>query len=782
MAASHCNICWFRTQYEANYLLVARTLRRVVKTVMDKITYEPSHEGTSKNLRTNIPFPRNQDFLGHESTIALAEDEFAKARKEGYAPIVAFHGFPGVGKTQLAIEFAYRHSSQWSVFWIRADNLDIIAQEFQKLAETLGIKTSPENVVSAVKQWFKDEAGTDWMIIFDNADDISIIGDFLPTGTNGGVLVSSRDPRLSFATRSIGVEVLSHNEGVRLLQRRAKVELDDDVETLVDLLGALPLAIEQAAAYIRERHVTAKQFVKLYEQKKAKSRVLSRKITATRYTNTDSVYSTISIAVSKLEEVCPLAARLINILAFLDAQDLPLELLSGALSIDSAPHELSGLDELDLQDALDGLEGAAIIIRKRHKPSIWVHVLVQAIVLEKLDISGDFEKWLHMAMLHVTRKFGETRKDGTWTSVQPHALKLMSLSEGHPFPTESFDQIFNMLYMILWDMMYKEQEESSIINLAKSLLERVLKTYGQYDVRTIRFQRFISYWHYAIGNVPEAEAASKKALDNPDGWNNADEKTLREVARTQRMLSTVYSRDGQSKENVAKAKQLALGALDIEQSFPSPQPLETAFHRETLGHACRELGHIQEAATHFVPAFADVKASIGLETTMCIKTLHNLGGHQRLAGQAEAARESLETALENVDAVFGFEHYTKGKILDSLGEVYYDLGDYTTSVTHYQEALAVQQRLHPEPLHYEPGKTLMCLGIVYHAMGKYEQSLKYAEKALATRRDEFGDSHERTGEAYTSVALAYEGLGQVGGMAWKEEIHQGNEVEAVLEL
>lgn len=221
-----------------------------------------------------------------------------------------------MGKTQLAIEFAYRHAKKWSIFWVRADNQEILLQEFQKLAEMLDIKTSSENIVPAVKQWLKVEAGSDWMMIFDNADDIAIIADFLPIGTNGGILVSSRDPRLGIATRSIEIEVLTRNEGIQLLQRRAQIEASDDVGILVDLLGELPLAIEQAAAYIRERHIPVKQFIKLYESRKAKGRILSRKITATRYTNTDSVYATISISIKKLEEVCPLAARLIKIVAF----------------------------------------------------------------------------------------------------------------------------------------------------------------------------------------------------------------------------------------------------------------------------------------------------------------------------------------------------------------------------------------------------------------------------------------------------------------------------------
>ena len=760
VAASHCNICWFRNQYEANYLLVSRTLGFVVKTVLNKPTHAQPQKGHSK-LQTRIPFPRNEDFLGHESSLALVDDEFAKGRRTGYAPIVAIHGFPGVGKTQLALEFAYRHAQKWSIFWVRADNQEILVQDFQKLAETLSIKTSPDNIVPAVRQWFKDEAGPDWMMIFDNADDISFIPNFLPIGTNGGILISSRDPRLgeSIATRSLEVEVLTHEEGIQLLQRRAQVAASDDVGALVSLLGELPLAIEQAAAYIRERHVPITQFIKLFESRKAKSRILSRKITATRYTKTNSVYGTISIAIEKLEEVCPLAVNLIKIVSFLDAQDLPLDLLSGALSVGADPEELSGLDDLDLLDALEALETSAILIRKKHKASVWLHVLVQAIVLEKLEIGGNYQHWLHKALTHTTMKFIEGRREGTWREIQPHALKLLSSSEGYTFPPENFDQVFNMFYMILWDMMFMSRRESSVIQLAISLSERLLTAYGPHDIRTIRYLRFMGHWHYANGSVLEAEAVCKKALENPSGWGSANDKTLQEVARTYRMLSTVYSRDGQPFEKVVKSKEVAQQALAIEESVQFPRPLEVAFTREALGHACRQLGHVDEAVNHFGPAFAEIKASIGLQTTTGIKSLHNLGGHQRLAGHTKAAEESLQKALACVDEAFGFEHYTKGKILGSLGEVYFDLRDYAKSIEYYREALALQLRIWGSILHLEVAKSVFNLGIVYRAMGTYDLALVEMKRAVAAREREFGIEHVRTGEALMIVAMLYEQIG-----------------------
>ncbi|KAL8695062.1 MAG: hypothetical protein Q9218_000430 [Villophora microphyllina] len=757
VAANHCNICWFQNQYESNYLLVSRTLGHVVRSITSK--FKPDTPSASaRKLSTNIPFPRNKDFLGHESILAAANDEIYKGRRNGYAPSICCHGFPGVGKTQVSIELAYRHAEEWSIFWVRAENKENLLQEFQKLAELVGINASPTTVVSAVKNWLRDEAGTEWMLIFDNADDVSIIPEFLPIGTNGAILISSRDPRLGdIVTRNIEVDVLTREEGIELLQRRAQVEPSDDVGKLVDLLGELPLAIEQAAAYIRERHVSVQQFIRLFENRKAKSRVLSRKVTATRYTNTDSVFGTISIALSKLEEECPLAAELIKVAAFYDAQDLSLDLLSGVLDVDS--EHSSGLEDLDLLDALEGLEASALIIRRKSKSSVWVHVLVQAIVLEKLDTSKEYQRYLDKALAHMSVKFAEARRERTWQGLQPHVLKLMEHSEGYAFPSDTFDSIVNMFYTILWHLSFMGQNDSSV-SLANKLSERLLKAYGPYDLRTIRFLRFIGIYYYLAANVLEAEAVLRRVLDKPGGYDLSDSQTSHEIACTKRVLAINSCRDGQPLEKRQLSKTVAQEALELT----AAEGLETALTREALGHACRELGELEEAVKNMELSYEGVKASIGFYTTISVKALHNLGAHRRLLGghHLDKAEEELKTALGAVDQAFGFLHFTKPKLHDSIAEIYYDRHDYTEAASNYREALALKHKIFPDPLHPEPGKTLMNLGIVYRALGEFHKAVEALQETVASRTAQFWREHPWTGEALRLLAMVYEDMGQQG--------------------
>ena len=704
----------------------------------------------------NIPFPRNQDFIGHQTPLDLALAEFEKGKLMGYAPIVAFHGLPGVGKTQLAIEFAYRHSDKWSIFWVRADSHEILVQEFQRIAENLRIAASPQNAVSAVRQWLRKDAGPDWVMIFDNADDISILADFLPLGTNGGSIISSRDPRLgdSIASKVISVEVLSRDESIQLLQRRARLTETSDIETLADLLGELPLALEQAAAYMRERHISVAHFIKLFRSC-PKSRVLSRKVTATRYTNSDSVFATISIALEELKANNRLAVELLMVASFFDGQDLSIDLLTGCLN--SEPSLSSGSEALDLLDALESLESSALVIRKPQKSSVWIHVLVQAIVLERLETTGQYSIYLDRALSHLSIKFVEAKDSGTWEDLQSHVLKLLSLYEGQTLAQPCTGAVYDMFYTSLLHLRFMGEHEVTLAH-ARALANLLVKDAGSHDLRSIRYIRLVGVSYFALAKLAEAEKALKQVVDDVDDWVSSDDQTMLEVSRTERVLAIVYARDGQPAEKLLQAKVIAQKALDLDLSLDNPNPLEIALAREALGHACRELGQRDEAVEQMELALRGYKSSVGTNSITYVKGLHNLGAHRRLAGQLDAAEEDLQNALVMVDQVFGFLHFTKPKILSSLAAVQYDRGKLAAAAASFEKVLILQRTIFDDPLHPQCAKTLLNLGIVYRALADYGKALTKLQASITSREAKFGTAHKRTDEALKVMALVYQDM------------------------
>ena len=175
----------------------------------------------------------------------------------------AIAGLGGVGKTQTAVEYAYRHRDQYrAVLWVRADTETSLASGYRELAEVLGLpeKDSHDSneVVAAVRRWLGREPG--YLLILDNADDLSLVKPYLPPDPRGQVLLTSRAHNFDALgiRKPIGLPVLEPDEALEFLLKRTGREgpLDpaerDAARTLAEELGYLPLALEQAADYMVE--------------------------------------------------------------------------------------------------------------------------------------------------------------------------------------------------------------------------------------------------------------------------------------------------------------------------------------------------------------------------------------------------------------------------------------------------------------------------------------------------------------------------------------------------
>ena len=207
----------------------------------------------------NVPYPRNLNFAGR--TLLLAQLETALA--SGTTAAQAIAGLGGVGKTQTAVEYAYRHRDRYRVvLWVRADTETSLISGYRELAEVLGLPEKDardsNKVVTAVRRWLGREPG--YLLILDNADDPALVRPYLPSAPKGHVLLTSRAHTFDIpgVRQPIGLPVLEPDEALEFLGKRTgrAGPLDpaeqDAARTLAAELGYLPLALEQAAAYMVE--------------------------------------------------------------------------------------------------------------------------------------------------------------------------------------------------------------------------------------------------------------------------------------------------------------------------------------------------------------------------------------------------------------------------------------------------------------------------------------------------------------------------------------------------
>ena len=165
-----------------------------------------------------VPYRRNVSFTGREGLL----EELHRALTRGAA--VALTGLGGIGKTQLALEYAYRHRDQYRVvWWVRADDEATLAADYAGLATALGLaeREAKEQavVVAAVRLWLEQNPG--WLLVFDNAESRAMVRDYVPQG-RGAVIITSREPVWSGVATPFGLEVLAVAEAVAFLFKRTR--------------------------------------------------------------------------------------------------------------------------------------------------------------------------------------------------------------------------------------------------------------------------------------------------------------------------------------------------------------------------------------------------------------------------------------------------------------------------------------------------------------------------------------------------------------------------------
>ena len=260
----------------------------------------------------NIPYPRNPVFTGREELLSRLAKSLRMGQTMTLTQPQAISGLGGIGKTQLAMEYAYRfHREYQAVLWVPADSREVLISAFVAIAGLLHLPEQDAQeqmiVVRAVKAWMSTHTG--WLLILDNADDLAIIPEFLPPTSGGHILLTTRAQAMGRLASRIELDALTIDMGALFLLRRAGLlapeELSDqaaphDYEVAKQItaeLGGLPLALDQAGAYIEETGCSLADYQRLYQRHREE---LLKERGGLVADHPDSVVTTISLAIRRI--------------------------------------------------------------------------------------------------------------------------------------------------------------------------------------------------------------------------------------------------------------------------------------------------------------------------------------------------------------------------------------------------------------------------------------------------------------------------------------------------
>ncbi|MFC9946864.1 FxSxx-COOH system tetratricopeptide repeat protein [Streptomyces pratensis] len=343
----------------------------------------PRFPGTVPRI-WNAP-PRNPGFTGRSLVLERMRDQLGGGMAVVLPQPQTLYGLGGVGKTQVALEYVHRFMADYDlVWWISSEQIDDVVASLAELAVRLGAQggddmaAASQEAVDLLRRGVPSER---WLLVFDNADDPERLSRYFPQGGSGHILVTSRNQTWSQHGDALPVDVFLREESIEHLQRRAPGLSDDDAAQVAIAVGDLPLAVEQAAAWIAE---TATPIDTYLEQ-------LARQAPQVLALNQPAGYpepvaATWNISIERLKERSPAAVRLLQLCAFFAPEPISANLLYSKEMIEALkPYDASLQEKLVLGRVIREIGRFALAKVDQVSNSIQVHRLVQAVIRAQLD-------------------------------------------------------------------------------------------------------------------------------------------------------------------------------------------------------------------------------------------------------------------------------------------------------------------------------------------------------------------------------------------------------------
>jgi hypothetical protein len=446
----------------------------------------PRFPGQAPEL-TNLP-PRNPDFSGRDRALEELHEQLTAGVATALVQAATVHGLGGVGKTQLALEYAHRHAAEYDViWWVPAELPAAIPGLLGGLARRLGVPEQTGEAELLAGLWDALRKRDRWLLVYDNAEGHRHLAPYRPPGGGGRVLITSRAPTWDRGTATLPLDVLEREEAVTFLRRRTGSADTYTLAALAEALGDLPLALEQAAAYMDEAHTTADDYLALYQEHHEELLNLGNPLTTEQ-----TVATTWQVALDRLR-VIPGAHDLLAMCSFLAPDDIPRALLREHADELPEPLRQTVRQPLMYNRAISALGRYSLVTVT--KETLTVHRLVQAVIRASLN-PDDQRRWAGTALRLVDAAFPRDSGDVAFWPLVPHAMAVVPHAQNLGVEIGSWDNLWIDAVFAIWEFtgaatVFQEKLEAHdpdalemVMDLVKTIqmdgdLERARKFYEQ---------------------------------------------------------------------------------------------------------------------------------------------------------------------------------------------------------------------------------------------------------------------------------------------------------------
>jgi tetratricopeptide (TPR) repeat protein len=509
---------------------------------------------------------RNRNFTGRDDildrlregassriTAVLPESSPRSSQSDPGNPIpLGVHGLGGVGKTAIAIEYAYRYRSDYDlVWWIAADQLPSVRGSLAELAQRLGLEASPaagvDGLIAAVRDALRrGEPYSRCLLVFDNADQPEDIKDLIPAGS-GDVLITSRNHRWETVIRTVPMDVFRPQESREFLLKRVRKGLTEaDADRLAQQLGHLPLALEQAGAMLAETGMPADEYLRLLKEHAAE---IMNEGPPSGYPR--SMTAAWKLSVDAVKRTRPQALEVLRCCAFFGPEPIPRDVFRrGAQETDTPVAEVLS-NPIATASVMRELARYALITLDGN--AVKVHRLIQALLRDELtaEQQAAYRREAHRIMAAAAPKDPDnTTAWPRFHDLLPHVnAEATELHLSREFAVRS-------LARGVIRYLYQSGDYTSALALTERFVEQWTADSGPDDENVLRAQRHLANIQRLMGRYPEAYKVTEEALARARvSLGEADPTTL--------SLRTGLGADLRANGSFAAARRMDMESLDL---------------------------------------------------------------------------------------------------------------------------------------------------------------------------------------------------------------------------
>ncbi|KAF3385839.1 Nephrocystin-3 [Talaromyces pinophilus] len=746
------------------------------KLLLSVVPVSGTNLGSKKNNRVRhwmVPLARNPRFIGREDEITKLERLF-KGRDGPRR--VAITGLGGVGKTQVALELAYRirdRDEGCSVFWIPCTSQEMIDQTYLDLAQELGLQDMERidvkelyiehpdlkefdlkrpDVKERVKEYLESEIAGKWLLIFDNADDMdtwlptscdsaSGLAVFLPQSEHGRILFTSRNRKLAVdltVSNIISIPDVNENVALQILERSLVqhnlIKNHDTTETLLEKLCFLPLAITQASAYINKNGVSLSAYLDLLEDQESEVvDLLSEDFQDTgRYKDIKNpVIATWLISFKQIQKQDQLAADYLSFMCCLNPRNVPSSLLPMPTT---RKHQIDALGLLDAYCFING-----------HDNNINMHRLVHIATRNWLRQNELFRYWIKEVADHLQEVLSiACHETGTGRREYiPHAWVLMHETEFITMRQERYMKMTeDMAYCLVHNLKYREADE-----LYTELLKIKNESCGPEDPMTLKYMLCLAKTYSYGGKLDDAEKLMLQVMETAIRVLGSKSPL---ALRTIYNLALVYLSQGRGNE----AENLISNSIETQKANFGVEHRPFLNSKLLLGEIYRGQGRFNEAEKLDLQVTETLLRAFGRENHLSIKAMGHLALDYEMQGRWDEAEKLQLEVMESNKKICGPDHIDTIVSMGILASTYrnkhcWDEAE-TLGVQVFEKTKTILGLKHPLTL-----DGMLDLANLYLDQKRCDEAEKLIDRVVQTRKAVLGARHTQTLHIMSKLAQIY---------------------------